>query len=172
MTSYKEKLNHIDTFLFDIDGVFTDGSVYVGDNEFVRKFNSKDSYAVQLAGKLGYKIFIITGSTSESVKNTMLHLGCTAVVLGAKNKVNSFQALKEQYNLDEKTCLYMGDDMPDLGLLKLVYLPTCPQDAAVDVKEICDYQSPYLGGLGCVRDIVEQTLRVQGKWDKNGNHEW
>lgn len=172
MTSYKEKLKNIDTFIFDIDGVFTDGSILITETDYARKFNAKDGYAIQLASKSGFQIFIITGGRSETVRKAMLHLGCKDVILQARNKVASFNQLKEKYQLNEDTCLYLGDDMPDIGLLKKVYLSACPQDAAIDVKDICDYQSPYKGGEGCVRDVIEQTLRVQSKWDKDGNHEW
>lgn len=172
MTSYKEKLKTIKTLIFDVDGVFTDGSIFVVDNDYVRRFNSKDGYAVQLAAKSDLDIFIITGGRSETMKEALLRLGCKDVVLGAKNKLHAFLELKQRYHLEEKTSLYVGDDMPDISLLKEVYLSACPQDAVADVKNVCDYQSPFNGGQGCVRDIIEQTLRVQNKWDKNGNHEW
>jgi 3-deoxy-D-manno-octulosonate 8-phosphate phosphatase (KDO 8-P phosphatase) len=172
MTSYKEKLHSIRTLIFDVDGVFTNGDIFVTETDYIRKFNAKDGYAVQLASKSGFEIFIITGGRSETMKEALLRLGCTDVILGAKNKLLAFQELKDKYQLDEHSCLYVGDDMPDISLLKTVFLSACPQDAAVDVKAICDYQSPYNGGHGCVRDIIEQTLRVQNKWDKNGNHEW
>ncbi len=172
MKSYKEKLKNIDTFIFDIDGVFTDGSIAITQTDFVRTFNAKDGYAIQLASKSGFQIFIITGGRSEIVKEAMLRLGCNDVILKARNKVESFQQLKEKHQLDENKCLYLGDDMPDISLLKIVHISACPQDAAADVKLICDYQSPYKGGSGCVRDVIEQALRVQNKWDKDGNHEW
>lgn len=172
MISYKEKLKHIKTLIFDVDGVFTDGSIYVTENDYVRRFNSKDGYAIQLASKSGLDIFIITGGRSETMKEALIRLGCKEVVLSAKNKLHAFTELKGKHQLDEKTCLYVGDDMPDISLLKEVFLSVCPQDAAADVKSVCDYQSPFNGGHGCVRDIVEQTLRAQNKWDKNGEHEW
>lgn len=172
MISYKEKLNTIDTFIFDIDGVFTDGGIFFSEKEYTRKFNAKDAYAVQLAAKSGYNIFIVTGAHSEKIRSLMLNLGCKDVVLGAKNKLDAFNELSKKYQMNLAASLYMGDDMPDISLLKKVHVATCPQDAAVDVKAVCDYQSPYNGGAGCVRDVIEQTMRVQNKWDKDGNHEW
>jgi len=172
MISYKEKLKNITTFLFDIDGVFTDGNVMVFENDYIRKFNSKDAFAVQLAVKKGFHVFIISGGSSESVRHIMNNLGCKEVVLKASNKWNSFLSLKEKHGVDENNCLYVGDDLPDIPLLKRVHVSACPLDAAIDVKQMCDYQSLYNGGAGVVRDVIEQVLRVQDKWNNDEEHEW
>lgn len=172
MESFKTILPQIKTFIFDVDGVLTDGSILLYSGEVIRSVNVKDSYAIQYAAKLGYKIFIITGGDSEEVQVRLEGLGVTKVVLNAKNKVKSFEELKKKHQIDIDSVLYMGDDIPDLPLMKMVALPCCPQDSAVEVKSVARYVSPNLGGKGCVRDVIEQTLRVQGKWMLPEALEW
>lgn len=172
MISYKEKLAKVTTFIFDVDGVLTDGSVMLIKDEVVRTLNSRDGYALQYAAKKGYNIFIITGGNSESVKDRLENLGATEVILRAKNKLEHYQRLKAERNITDEEVLYMGDDIPDYEILEKVGVSTCPQDAAVEIKSICDYQSPYGGGKHCVRDVIEQTLRVQGKWFDKSSFEW
>jgi len=170
--SYKLKLKNIDTFMFDVDGVLTDGSVYLLNDEVGRVLNSRDGYALQYASKLSYKIFVVTGGNSESVKNRLMGLGVTEVVLKSKNKIDVYESLKKKYNLKDENVLYMGDDIPDYNVMKQVGVAACPQDAAVEIKSISHYQSPYNGGRHCVRDVIEQTLRVQGKWFGELSHQW
>ena len=170
--SYKQKLAGVKTFIFDVDGVLTDGNVYLFQNEVVRALNSRDGYAMQYAAKLGYNIYVITGGNSVPVKERLLHLGVTEVFLQSKNKKEVYDQLKEQRELKDEEILYMGDDIPDYKVLQRVGLSTCPQNAAVEVKQICDYQSPYDGGKYCVRDVIEQTLRVQKKWFNSDCFEW
>ncbi|MFZ9028204.1 MAG: KdsC family phosphatase [Crocinitomicaceae bacterium] len=172
MISYKEKLNDIKTFIFDVDGVLTDGSVLLLEGEVVRTLNSRDGYALQYAAKKGYNIFIITGGNSPSVKDRLENLGAKEVVLRAKNKLEHYNRLKQDYGFEDSEVLYMGDDIPDYEVLQKVGVSTCPQDAAVEIKAICDYQSPYGGGKHCVRDVIEQTLRVQDKWFDKSSFEW
>lgn len=170
--NYKIILNRINTFIFDVDGVLTDGSVILHSGEVIRTMSSKDSYAIQYAAKIGYQFFVITGGNSQEVKMRLESLGITEVVLHSFNKVKVFHELKEKYNLDENKCCYMGDDIPDYSLLELIGLPTAPQDAAAEIKKIAKYVSPFSGGKGCVRDIIEQTLKVQGKWMLPEAFEW
>ena len=172
MISYKEKLNDIKTFIFDVDGVLTDGSVLLLQGEVVRTLNSRDGYALQYAAKKGYNIFIITGGNSSSVKDRLENLGAKEVVLRAKNKLEHYNRLKQDYGFEDGEVLYMGDDIPDYEVLQKVGVSTCPQDAAVEIKAICDYQSPCGGGQHCVRDVIEQTLRVQDKWFDKSSFEW
>lgn len=172
MISYKEKLNDIKTFIFDVDGVLTDGSVLLLQGEVVRTLNSRDGYALQYAAKKGYNIFIITGGNSPSVKDRLENLGAKEVVLRAKNKLDHYNRLKQDYGFEDSEVLYMGDDIPDYEVLQKVGVSTCPQDAAVEIKTICDYQSPFGGGQHCVRDVIEQTLRVQDKWFDKSSFEW
>jgi len=172
MKSYKEKLPAITTFIFDVDGVFTNGDVILQENDVVRVLNSRDGYALQYASKMGYRILIVTGGTSESVKTRLTDLGATEVCLGSKNKLHVYDTLKTEYEFTDEEVLYMGDDIPDYHVMKIVGVSTCPQDAAVEIKAISDYQSPYNGGRHCVRDVIEQTLRVQDKWFKEDAFEW
>ncbi|HZH87277.1 MAG TPA: HAD family hydrolase [Brumimicrobium sp.] len=170
--SYKISLSSITTFIFDIDGVLTDGGVNIFTNEAVRSLNSRDGYALQYAARMGYNIFIISGGNSKAAKERLLSAGIKEVVLQASNKVEVYEDLKKKYGFTDKETLYMGDDIPDYNIMKMVAVATCPQDAAVEIKNISHYQSPYKGGQHCVRDVIEQTLRVQDKWFKAEAHEW
>lgn len=170
--SYKEKLSSITTFIFDIDGVLTDGSVHILNNEAFRTINSRDGYALQYAAKTGYNIFVITGGDSKSVKERLLESGVKEVVLQSSKKTEVYEALKTKHHFTDEEVLYMGDDIPDYNVMTKVKVAACPQDAAVEIKEISDYHSPYNGGRHCVRDVIEQTLRVQGKWFSEEAHEW
>jgi 3-deoxy-D-manno-octulosonate 8-phosphate phosphatase (KDO 8-P phosphatase) len=172
MTSYKERLNTVNTFIFDVDGVLTDGKIILYKGDFMRSLNSKDGYALQYASKLGYKIFIITGGNSIDVKEALEGLGVKEVHLRSSNKLNVYKDLKEKHDLKDSEVLYMGDDVPDYNVMKTIGVATCPQDACVEIKQISHYQSPVFGGNGCVRDVIEQTLRVQGKWFTEQAFEW
>lgn len=172
MTSYKEKLNPVTTFIFDVDGVLTDGSVMLYKDEVVRALNSRDGYALQFAAKMGYRILIITGGNSPAVEKRLLNLGVTEVCMQASNKLEVYESLKAKYNFENEQALYMGDDIPDYNVMQSVGISTCPQDAAIEIKAMCDYQSPFAGGRHCVRDVIEQTLRVQGKWFSDKAYEW
>jgi 3-deoxy-D-manno-octulosonate 8-phosphate phosphatase (KDO 8-P phosphatase) len=173
MKNYKELLNHIDTFIFDVDGVFTDGIVYLmAGGEQIRTANVRDGYAVQLAIKKGYKIAIITGGDSEEVRTRFNGLGVTDVFLSSSDKVKVFRDYCEKHNLKSEQICYMGDDIPDWKVMHEVGLAACPADAAPEIKSFCQYISPKNGGHGCVRDIIEQTMRVQGKWFGDDAHHW
>jgi 3-deoxy-D-manno-octulosonate 8-phosphate phosphatase (KDO 8-P phosphatase) len=170
--NYKEKLKDITTFILDVDGVLTDGKVYLLKEEVVRALNSKDGYALQYASKNNYDIFIITGGYSEDLKKRLIDLGIKDVFLRSSKKIEVYNGIKEKYSIKDKQVLYMGDDIPDIPVLKIAGVSCCPQDAAVDVKEIVDYHSPLDGGKGCVREIIEQTLRVQGTWLNDKAYHW
>jgi 3-deoxy-D-manno-octulosonate 8-phosphate phosphatase (KDO 8-P phosphatase) len=172
MTSYKEKLKDITTLIFDIDGVMTNGDVLIFSNEIVRTLNSRDAYAIQYAVKQGLNIFVISGGNSPTVKDRLLHLGAKEVILSSFNKLKTYTELKGKYGISDHETLYMGDDIPDYEIMQTVGLATCPQDAAVEIKAIAHYQSPFNGGRHCVRDIIEQTLRVQGKWMQENAFHW
>ena len=170
--NYKEKLKHITTFIFDVDGVLTDGKVYLLEEEVVRALNSKDGYALQYASKNKYKLFIITGGFSEDLKQRLIDLGIDDVFLRSSNKIEVYKGIKEKYGIEDQQVLYMGDDIPDIPVLEVAGVSCCPQDAAIDVKEVVDYHSPVDGGKGCVREVIEQTLRVQGKWLSKNAFQW
>lgn len=172
MISYKEKLPKVTTFIFDVDGVLTNGEILLMKEDFVRSLNSRDAYAMQYAAKQDYRILIITGGSSRIVEDRLMGLGITEVRLKSYNKLAVYNDLKEKYVFTDEEVLYMGDDIPDYEVLQQVGVSTCPQDAAVEIKEMVDYQSPYNGGHHCVRDVIEQTLRVQNKWFKKNAFEW
>ena len=163
--SYKEYLKHINTFILDIDGVLTDGTVMVTTSgEMLRSMNIKDGYALKTAIDKGFNICIISGGSNEGVRVRLNGLGITDVFLGAHNKIEQLNTYLESKNVDLKQVLYMGDDIPDYPVMKLVGLPTCPQDAAPEIKAISKYVSHKNGGKGAVRDVIEQVLKVQDKW--------
>jgi 3-deoxy-D-manno-octulosonate 8-phosphate phosphatase (KDO 8-P phosphatase) len=159
------KLYHITTFLFDVDGVFTDGNVIVTEaGEMLRTMSTRDGQAVKIALDAGYKVIIITKGFSEGVRKRFEVLGVTEVYDRLKEKTTAFNDACEKYNLNKEELLYMGDDIPDLPLMDMVSIATCPADAISEVIDKADYISPYKGGQGCVRDIVEKVMRLQGKW--------
>lgn len=164
MKSYKEKLPGIKTFIFDVDGVLTSGEVILTDGKVIRTMHSKDGYAIQYAVKMGYRILIITGGNSVDVKERLLGLGIEEVFLSSHDKVAVYNYCKAKYSLQDDEVLYMGDDIPDYKVMQMVGVSACPQDSAVEIKSISDYQSPIYGGKGCVRDVIEQTLRCQDNW--------
>jgi len=168
---FLQKLKDITTFIFDVDGVLTDGSVQVTDNgQSLRTFNIKDGYAMQLAVKRGYNLCIISGGDGIAMAKRFSNLGISAVFLGAGDKVAIFKQYLSDKDIDATEVLYMGDDIPDLKVMQLVGLPTCPADAVEEIKAVSTFISPYAGGKTAVRDIIEKVLKVQGKWhDENPN---
>lgn len=168
--SYKEYLAHITTFIFDVDGVLTDGTVTVTTSgEMLRKMNIKDGYALKTAVDKGYHVCIISGGSNQGVRLRLRGLGITDIYLGAHNKIEQLDEYLDIYGIEAKNVLYMGDDIPDLPVMKLVGLPCCPQDAAPEIKEISSYVSHKKGGRGAARDVIEQVMKVQGKWVENYN---
>ena len=163
--SYKEIMPQITTFIFDVDGVLTDGTIQVLENgDMIRNMNIKDGYALKTAVDAGYNVCIISGGSSEGVRIRLKRLGLTDVYLGAHNKIHQFEELINKYNLKTDEILYMGDDIPDYPVMKLVGLACSPRDAASEIQSISHYISQKKGGKGCVRDVIEQVLKVQGKW--------
>ncbi|MEA1786199.1 HAD-IIIA family hydrolase [Arenibacter sp. GZD96] len=166
--SYKSYLKNITTFVFDVDGVFTDGSILITTNgEMLRKMSVKDGYALKTAIQKGYQVCIISGGTNEGVKERLRGLGVTDIYLGAHHKEAPLKEYLDVYRIDPQQVLYMGDDIPDIPPMRLVALPTCPQNAVPEVKAISKYISHKNGGKGCVRDVIEQVLKVRGDWDAN-----
>jgi len=168
-----DKLLQIKAFVFDVDGVFTDGSVIATENgEFLRTFNIKDGYAIQHAIKSEYPIAIISGGSSEGVRKRFEMLGVKEIYLGQKNKTEAFQLFLNKHNLSAKDIAYMGDDIPDLLLLKEVGFSCSPKDAAIDILNVVDYISPIEGGKGCVRELIEKTMKLQNKWWHGESYSW
>jgi 3-deoxy-D-manno-octulosonate 8-phosphate phosphatase (KDO 8-P phosphatase) len=172
MSNYKDKLHHITTFIFDYDGVLTDGTVFPSaDGEMMRAANVKDGYALQLAVKKGYRIAIISGGKSDTMVQRMKALNVDDVFLGVSNKREVFDKYVKDHQLKMEEILYMGDDIPDYELLQIAGVSTCPHDAAEEIQEIVDYISHKPGGKGAVRDILRQVMKLQGKWfDKEAFH--
>lgn len=173
MSNYKEKLSPINTFIFDYDGVLTDGKVLViNQNEQLRSSNVKDGYALQYAIKKGYRICIISGGKSDSMTQRMNGLGITDVFLGVERKIDVYNSYLKSNNLDKSQILYMGDDIPDYEIMTNVGVATCPADAAIEIKAVADYISDAKGGEGCVRDIIEQVLKLHNKWFHKDAFHW
>ncbi|MFM1878949.1 MAG: hypothetical protein RLZZ241_1815 [Bacteroidota bacterium] len=166
--NYKELLHGVSTFIFDVDGVLTDGSVLItSSGELLRKMSIKDGYAIKTAIDCGYRVCIISGGSNAGVKSRLQGLGVTDIFLGAGFKDEVLGEYILDYNLKPHELLYMGDDIPDLPAMKLCGLITCPKNAVPEVKAVSDYVSPYEGGAGCVRDIIEQVLKLSGNWKIN-----
>lgn len=168
--SCKQLLPKINTLIFDVDGVLTNGLVTImPDGELVRNMNVKDGYALKTAVDKGYNICIISGGKNEGVRTRLANLGIKDIYLGVRDKIQQYTKLVEKYNLKPENVLYMGDDIPDYPVMKLVGMPCCPNDAAPEIQGVSKYISNKKGGEGCVRDVIEQILRVQGKWENNFN---
>lgn len=160
-----ETLKKINAFVFDVDGVLTDGSVVVTEEgDLLRNMNIKDGYALKKAITKGYKIAIITGGRSQGVVKRLNGLGITDIYIGAEEKGEAFKDFCTLHNLSPLEIAMMGDDNPDLILLEQCGLSTCPKDAVPDVIERCQYISPIHGGRGAVRDLLEKVMKAQGKW--------
>ena len=171
--NYKELFKNITTVVLDVDGVLTNGDIILMPGmQPVRKMNAKDGYAMQLAVRNGIRMAIITGGKSPEVKERLQGLGITDIYLGASSKMESYEDLKMCYDLKDDEILYMGDDLPDYDIMKIVALAAAPQDAAPEIKSVADYVSPIHGGKGCVRDVLEQLLKIQGKWARPEDRTW
>ena len=166
--SYKEYLADITTFIFDVDGVLTDGTITITtDGEMLRTMSIKDGFALKTAVDEGFNLCIISGGSNEGVRKRLTGLGIKDIYLGAHNKIEQLNEYLNKNNIIKSQVLYMGDDIPDYPVMKLVGLPCCPQDAVQEIKAISKYVSHKKGGKGAVRDVIEQVLKVQDKW--NGN---
>lgn len=162
---FLQKLKDITTFIFDVDGVMTDGTVQATESgELLRTFNIKDGYALQLAKKKGYHICIISGGKGLSMQTRFTNLGIADVYLGVADKVEVFENYLKQNQIEKHQVLYMGDDLPDFEVMQLVGIPTCPADAVEEIKKISSYISPFNSGKTAVRDVIEKVLKVQQNW--------
>ena len=173
MSNFRALLPDITTFIFDYDGVMTDGTVYMDSNgDPLRTSNVKDGYALQLAVKLGYNVVVISGAISTNIEKRLHSLGVQDVFTGVPDKVKKLENYMEEKNVQPSQIVYVGDDIPDIRVMRMIGVPVCPADAAEEVKEISCYISHCGGGKGCVRDIIEQTLKVQGKWMTAEAYSW
>lgn len=160
-------LKKVKLFVFDVDGVLTDGSIILLDNgEQARQMNIKDGYALQLAIKRGYEILIISGGNSNAVKIRLQNLGIQQIFLGVADKKDLLLNFITQHNFKVEEVLYMGDDIPDMLPMQQVGVSCAPADAVAEIKSIAHYISPVLGGKGCVRDVIEKVLKLNGHWNE------
>jgi 3-deoxy-D-manno-octulosonate 8-phosphate phosphatase (KDO 8-P phosphatase) len=173
MTNYKELLKNINTFVFDYDGVLSDGSIItLDDGEAYRTTNVKDGYALQLARKKGYRVAVISGAKADCMIHRLKALQISDIFLGIENKLETFKTYLQKNGIDSSHVLFMGDDIPDYELMLASGLSSCPVDAAEEIKKIARYISHFAGGKGCVRDVIEQVLKVQGKWMNDDAYHW
>jgi len=155
----------ITTFVFDVDGVLTNGSLILSeDGGMLRTMNIRDGYAMQWAIKKGYDVWVVSGARSEAVRSRLTALGVSEVHIGVQEKVPVLEALFARTGADPQAALYMGDDLPDYEVMQHVALPCCPADAATEIKAVSRYISHASGGAGCVRDVIEKTLKLRGDW--------
>lgn len=161
-----ELFKPITTFVFDVDGVLTDGSLLVlNDGQMARTMNIKDGYALQLAIRKGYRVLIISGGTDNAVKARLNKLGVTDVFMSITDKKEVLAAYVIMHRLQWEQVLFMGDDMPDYIAMQMAGLPCCPADAVTEIKQISKYISTVEGGKGCGRDVIEKVLKLNGHWD-------
>ena len=162
------KFRKVDTFIFDVDGVLTDrGLMITEEGEFLRKMNVRDGAAIKIALKNGFRVAIITKGNSIGVRDRLEFLGADPVFDNVRNKAETLKDLVQNHGINPKTSLYMGDDLADIIVFDKVLLCACPKNAAPEVIKKAEFISPIEGGDGCVRDIVERVLRVQGKWGQD-----
>ncbi len=155
----------IHTFIFDVDGVLTNGQVLVTEQgELLRSMNIRDAHAMQMALGEGFRILILTKGKSQGVLKRLKDLGIQDIVSGIQNKLKAYEEFLDAYDLNEDGILYMGDDIPDFEVMRRVGLPTCPADSVPEIREICKYISPLKGGDGCVRDVIEKVMKLNGVW--------
>ena len=161
-------LSKIKAIVFDIDGVLSAETITLSaEGEPLRTVNIKDGYAIQLAVKLGLRIAIMTGANTQAVRCRYEGLGVEDIYQGCAVKIKTYDEFLAKYGLNDDEVMYMGDDIPDLEIMRRVGCPVCPQDACMEVKAASCYVSQLRGGYGCGRDVIEQTLRAQGKWVLN-----
>ena len=165
MENYRQKLSKITTFIFDFDGVLSDATIYVlPDGDMIRGTNAKDGYAIQYALKKGFRVAIISGGFSETMRLRYRTFPKMDIYLKVPDKVAKLTEYMEENHLTQDEIMIMGDDIPDYKIMQRAGIKCCPADAATEIKEIADYISFQPGGHGCVRDVIEQTMKAQGKW--------
>jgi 3-deoxy-D-manno-octulosonate 8-phosphate phosphatase (KDO 8-P phosphatase) len=173
MANFKEDLVRVKAFIFDIDGVLSLQTISL--NAFgvpSRTVNLRDGYALQLAVKKGYLIGIISGSKSKEYQKRLKMLGINDIYLNSRNKLENFYTFIKKYNLNKSDILFMGDDIPDFEVMKEAGIPVCPSDADSEIRQVSSYISDKKGGEGCVRDVIEQVLRLHNKWMDSDAFSW
>jgi 3-deoxy-D-manno-octulosonate 8-phosphate phosphatase (KDO 8-P phosphatase) len=165
-----EYFKKINTFIFDVDGVLTNNDMLITEaGELLRTMSARDGFAIKHALQSGYRIAIITGGRSQGVIKRLQGLGIKDIFSGIEDKLPIYRNYLKENKLSSDTILYMGDDLPDLDIMRYVGLAACPADATPEVIEKCNYISPLNGGAGCVRDVIEKTMKLRGHWNKKTN---
>jgi len=160
-----ENLKGIKALFFDVDGVLSRQTISLGtDGQPMRTVNIRDGYALQYAVKCGLLVAIISGAKTENIRQRYTGLGVKEIILGCEVKIHTYESLKQKYALLDEEILFMGDDIPDYEIMNKCGLPVCPADSAPEIKAVAKYISPYNGGEGCGRDVVEQVMKAQGLW--------
>ncbi|MBT8196605.1 MAG: HAD-IIIA family hydrolase [Bacteroidia bacterium] len=166
--NFKERLKKVSTFVLDVDGVLTNGQLIIlPEGELLRSMNIKDGFAMKHALNNGYNIIIISGGKSEGVPKRLSKLGVKHIYMECKDKLSQLKEISSELEIATDKMLFMGDDLPDIELSNYCGVATCPADACTEIKEKSIYMSTKKGGEGCVRDVIEQTLKVQDKWNFN-----
>ncbi|THU32508.1 HAD-IIIA family hydrolase [Niastella caeni] len=161
-----DQFKQINTFVFDVDGVLTDGTLFVfDDGQFVRRMNIKDGFALQLAIKKGYRVVIISGGASDAVTKRLNRLGINDVYMQVTDKKGKLMEYVQQHYLNWNEVLFMGDDIPDYEVMQQVGLPCAPADAATEIKQVAKFISLLTGGQGCVREVIEKVLKLNNHWE-------
>ena len=173
MKNYREKLKNIKAFVFDYDGVLTNGNVYLTDSGMqLRQGNVRDGYALKMEKKKGFHIAVITGSHDKGIEQRCNFLNIEQVYLGVSDKKSVFEEYLKTYKLQPEEVLFMGDDIPDYPIMKMAGIPCCPADACEEIKQASEYISPIAGGKGCVRDVIEQVLKINSMWFDHDAFKW
>jgi|TARA_B110000495_G_C23002893_1_gene592067 3-deoxy-D-manno-octulosonate 8-phosphate phosphatase (KDO 8-P phosphatase) len=164
-TNYKTRLKSITTFVLDVDGVLTNGKLILeGSGEITRTISTRDGYIIRRAIKKGYNVSIITFGNSKMLEKMMNYLGVSDIFSSVENKLETLNSYCSSKNITLENVLYMGDDMPDIDCIKSASIGTCPNDAVPEIREVADYISHVNGGDGCVRDVMEQVLKINNDW--------
>lgn len=173
MSNFKEDLRNIKAFIFDIDGVLSRQTIVLDNNGSpMRTVNLRDGYALQFAVKQGYSIAVISGANSPAFEKRLNSLGVKNVYLNCSDKKIEYRQFIDKEKLDNSEVLYMGDDIPDYEVMELAGIAVCPSDADSEIKQLAQYISDKSGGNGCVRDVIEQVMRLHGKWMNNDAYTW
>ena len=173
MSKINYDLTKIKSFVFDVDGVLSPSTISLHPSgEPMRMVNIKDGYVMQLAVKLGYKIAIITGGKTQAVYDRYKGLGVESIYMGISRKLPTYIEFRDKFNLTDEEIMYMGDDIPDYEIMKVVGLPCAPADAVPEIKECAKYITACNGGNGCAREVIEEVLKAQGKWMNDEAFGW
>ena len=165
MADLARSFQAVTAFVFDVDGVFTDGTIQASEaGDLLRTMHIHDGFALKTAFQAGYRVCVITGGSSAGVRKRFSALGILDYYSGVIDKTEVLEAYAQRHAVDLSTALYMGDDLPDVGPMRCVGLACAPADARPEALAVAQYVSPLAGGQGCVRDVIERVLKLNGQW--------